>query len=81
MEAWNLSDTFITMRLRNTETNVIQPLEPTTEPRQAEEIIATGKADAVLLAREFLRDPYWPQRAAAEGRLGLMAVGWVERKR
>jgi 2,4-dienoyl-CoA reductase-like NADH-dependent reductase (Old Yellow Enzyme family) len=36
-----------------------------TEPRQAEEIVASGKADAVLLAREFLRDPYWPLHAAA----------------
>jgi len=37
-----------------------------TEPRQAEEIIASGKADVVLLARELLRDPYWPLHAAAE---------------
>jgi 2,4-dienoyl-CoA reductase-like NADH-dependent reductase (Old Yellow Enzyme family) len=35
-----------------------------TEPAQAEQIIASGQADAVLLAREFLREPYWPQRAA-----------------
>lgn len=35
-----------------------------TEPEQAEEIIATGKADAVLLARAFLRDPYWARHAA-----------------
>lgn len=35
-----------------------------TEPQQAEEIIASGKADAVLVAREMLRDPYWPLRAA-----------------
>ena len=35
-----------------------------TEARQAEEIIASGKADAVLLARELLRDPYWPLHAA-----------------
>jgi L-cysteine:1D-myo-inositol 2-amino-2-deoxy-alpha-D-glucopyranoside ligase len=32
LEASKLSDTFITMRLRNTETNVIQPLEPTVPP-------------------------------------------------
>jgi 2,4-dienoyl-CoA reductase-like NADH-dependent reductase (Old Yellow Enzyme family) len=37
-----------------------------TEARQAEEIIAGGKADAVLLAREMLRDPYWPLHAARE---------------
>jgi 2,4-dienoyl-CoA reductase-like NADH-dependent reductase (Old Yellow Enzyme family) len=35
-----------------------------TEPEQADTIVATGQADAVLLAREMLRDPYWPQRAA-----------------
>ncbi|MCO5968206.1 NADH:flavin oxidoreductase/NADH oxidase [Actinoallomurus soli] len=37
-----------------------------TEPRQAEEIVASGRADAVLLGRELLRDPYWPNRAARE---------------
>jgi 2,4-dienoyl-CoA reductase-like NADH-dependent reductase (Old Yellow Enzyme family) len=35
-----------------------------TEPNQAEEIVAGGKADLVMLAREFLRDPYWPLHAA-----------------
>lgn len=33
---------------------------------QAEHIIATGQADAVLIARELLRDPYFPLRAARE---------------
>lgn len=31
---------------------------------QAEQIVGTGQADAVLLAREMLRDPYWPLHAA-----------------
>lgn len=35
-------------------------------PQQAEEVITTGKADMVLLAREMLRDPYFPLRAAYE---------------
>ncbi len=35
-----------------------------TSPEQAQHIIATGQADLVLLARELLRDPYWPLRAA-----------------
>jgi 2,4-dienoyl-CoA reductase-like NADH-dependent reductase (Old Yellow Enzyme family) len=35
-----------------------------TEPTHADEIIRNGRADIVLLAREFLRDPYWPLRAA-----------------
>ncbi|MFK0110001.1 NADH:flavin oxidoreductase/NADH oxidase [Streptomyces sp. NPDC091217] len=37
-----------------------------TEPVQAQEIIATGKADAVLLGRELLRNPYWAHHAARE---------------
>lgn len=35
-----------------------------TAPEQAEQIVATGLADAVFLARELLRDPYWPLHAA-----------------
>ncbi len=35
-----------------------------TSPEQAEQIVATGQADAVLLAREMLRNPYWPLMAA-----------------
>jgi 2,4-dienoyl-CoA reductase-like NADH-dependent reductase (Old Yellow Enzyme family) len=35
-----------------------------TEPAQAETIIATSQADIVLIAREMLRDPYWPRHAA-----------------
>jgi 2,4-dienoyl-CoA reductase-like NADH-dependent reductase (Old Yellow Enzyme family) len=37
-----------------------------TEPKQAEEIVKTGQADVVRLAREFLRDPNFTIRAAAE---------------
>jgi len=37
-----------------------------TDAKQAEEILSSGKADLVFLAREFLRDPYWPRRAAQE---------------
>jgi len=36
-----------------------------TSPAQADEIIRHGRADMVMLAREELRDPYWPLRAAA----------------
>jgi 2,4-dienoyl-CoA reductase-like NADH-dependent reductase (Old Yellow Enzyme family) len=35
-----------------------------TEPSQADEIVANGQADIVLLARQMLRDPYWPLHAA-----------------
>ena len=44
-----------------------------TSPVQAEQIIGTGQADAILIAREFLRDPYWPLRAAKE--LG-QSISW-----
>ncbi len=37
-----------------------------TTPQQAEHIIASGQADLVLLARELLRDPYFPLHAARE---------------
>ena len=37
-----------------------------TEPRQAEEILQRGDADVIEMAREFLRDPYFPRRAAKE---------------
>jgi 2,4-dienoyl-CoA reductase-like NADH-dependent reductase (Old Yellow Enzyme family) len=35
-----------------------------TEPEQAEAILQAGQADLVFLARELLRDPHWPLRAA-----------------
>lgn len=44
-----------------------------TEAHQAEEILVTGKADVILLARELLRNPYWPLHAARE--LGV-DVAW-----
>ena len=37
-----------------------------TDPAQANTIVGEGQADCVLLARELLRDPYWPLRAARE---------------
>ena len=36
-----------------------------TDPVQAEQVLAEGSADVVLLARELLRDPNWPLHAAA----------------
>jgi len=35
-----------------------------TEPAQAGRIVSTGMADAVMIGRESLRDPYWPLHAA-----------------
>jgi 2,4-dienoyl-CoA reductase-like NADH-dependent reductase (Old Yellow Enzyme family) len=37
-----------------------------TDARQAETILTDGSADIVLLARELLRDPYWPLHAAVQ---------------
>ncbi len=37
-----------------------------TEPEQANDIITGGRADIVLLARELLRNPHWPFKAARE---------------
>ncbi len=35
-----------------------------TEPQQAEAILAEGRADLIIMARQLLRDPYWPLHAA-----------------
>lgn len=37
-----------------------------TSPQQADHILRTGQADLITLARQFLREPYWPLRAASE---------------
>ena len=47
-----------------------------TDPAQADQIIRNGQADLVLLAREMLRDPYWPMHAAAK--LGRITSGPVQ---
>ncbi|MGH7707882.1 MAG: NADH:flavin oxidoreductase/NADH oxidase [Vulcanimicrobiaceae bacterium] len=44
-----------------------------TQPEQADAIVGEGQADLVFLARELLRDPYWPLHAA--NALGV-DVGW-----
>jgi len=40
------------------------PIVRRREAYQADAIVRAGQADMVLLAREFLRDPYWPLHAA-----------------
>ncbi|MFF9563331.1 NADH:flavin oxidoreductase/NADH oxidase [Leifsonia sp. NPDC014704] len=45
-----------------------------TTPQQAAEIVESGQADAVMLARELLRDPHFPLRAAHE--LGVEIGYW-----
>ncbi|WP_269457557.1 NADH:flavin oxidoreductase/NADH oxidase [Auraticoccus monumenti] len=44
-----------------------------TSPTSAEEVLTSGDADVVLLARAALREPAWPLRAAAE-----LGVDWRE---
>ncbi|HET6230898.1 MAG TPA: NADH:flavin oxidoreductase/NADH oxidase [Longimicrobiaceae bacterium] len=44
-----------------------------TDPEQANGLVAGGTADMVLLARQMLRDPYWPLHAAR--RLGVK-IAW-----
>ncbi|MBD8899741.1 NADH:flavin oxidoreductase/NADH oxidase [Rhodanobacter sp. DHG33] len=50
-----------------------------TEAGQAANIVADGEADVVLLARESLRDPYFPRRAAQE--LGASVAAPVQYQR
>jgi 2,4-dienoyl-CoA reductase-like NADH-dependent reductase (Old Yellow Enzyme family) len=45
-----------------------------TAAAQAEAILAAGQADLIVMAREFLRDPYFPLHAADE--LGFSAIHW-----
>jgi 2,4-dienoyl-CoA reductase-like NADH-dependent reductase (Old Yellow Enzyme family) len=42
-----------------------------TDAVQAEQVVAHGHADAVMLARASLRDPYWPRHAAKELRVDM----------
>jgi 2,4-dienoyl-CoA reductase-like NADH-dependent reductase (Old Yellow Enzyme family) len=46
-----------------------------TEPAQAQAILDKGQADMILLARAFLRDPYWVVNAAvALGRVDALKI-------
>lgn len=47
---------------------------PITRAEQANEIVQNGSADVVLVARELLRQPYWPLLAAS--RLGIDVPYW-----
>ncbi len=40
-----------------------------TTRNQAEKILSSGQADVVLMAREFLRNPYWPIHAQKESKI------------
>jgi 2,4-dienoyl-CoA reductase-like NADH-dependent reductase (Old Yellow Enzyme family) len=44
------------------------------DPQQAEDILQNEQADLIFMARELLRDPYFPLRAARE--LGYDEMPW-----
>ncbi|WVX84428.1 NADPH dehydrogenase NamA [Niallia oryzisoli] len=44
-----------------------------TNPLHAEEIVKNNRADLIFIARELLRNPYWPLKAASE--LGISITG------
>lgn len=46
--------------------DVVSAVGQITEFEQANELVSSGKVDAVMLGRQLLRDPYWPLRAAHE---------------
>ena len=50
-----------------------------TDPAQADAIVRDGQADMVFLARQLLRDPYWPLHAAKS--LGASVVWPVQYQR
>lgn len=56
-------------------TGLVSAVGQITQSQQAEDIIASGKADVVMAGREFLRDPHFALRAAHE--LGV-AVAWPD---
>jgi 2,4-dienoyl-CoA reductase-like NADH-dependent reductase (Old Yellow Enzyme family) len=45
-----------------------------TDAVQAESILVTGQADLIIMARQMLRDPYFPLHAAEE--LGYKDIHW-----
>lgn len=53
-------------RIRNAAQIATAAIGMITAATQADHVIRTGQADLVLLARELLREPYWPLHAAKE---------------
>ncbi|MFK0153138.1 NADH:flavin oxidoreductase/NADH oxidase [Streptomyces sp. NPDC090493] len=51
-------------RVRNETGMPVAAVGMITEPAQADKVVASGSADAVLLGRELLRNPYWARHAA-----------------
>ncbi|WP_290815989.1 NADH:flavin oxidoreductase/NADH oxidase [Halovivax sp.] len=53
-------------RVREEANTLVGAVGGITEPEQADALVRNGRADLVLVGREFLRDPYFGRRAAAE---------------
>lgn len=64
----------VTFRNRLTVSPMCEYSSEITTAAQTESIITEQKADLVLMAREFLRDPYFPMHAARELEDG--SFGW-----
>lgn len=71
--------TVFASRIRNEANILTGAVGLITSPEQADHIIRTGQADIVLLARELLRNPYWPSVAAKK--LGQNKVWPVQYER
>jgi 2,4-dienoyl-CoA reductase-like NADH-dependent reductase (Old Yellow Enzyme family) len=52
-----------------------------TDPAQADQIIRSGQADVVFLARQFLREPYWPLLAAHDLHQNILWPSQYDRAR
>jgi 2,4-dienoyl-CoA reductase-like NADH-dependent reductase (Old Yellow Enzyme family) len=57
--------TALTARVRSEAQVTVGAVGRITDPRWAEELVATGQTDAVFLGRALLRDASWPNNAAA----------------
>lgn len=64
---------------KNTPNLLVGTVGMITSGKQAEEYLSEGKADVVLLAREFLRNPYFPMAAAQELGIAVKAANQNER--
>lgn len=50
-----------------------------THAAQAEEILRNSRGDLIFIARELLRDPYWPLRAATQLGVSIEYPNWYEK--
>ncbi|HEX9585915.1 MAG TPA: NADH:flavin oxidoreductase/NADH oxidase [Gammaproteobacteria bacterium] len=63
-------------RIRESVDAVVAVVGNINTPAEAAAVVSEGSADLVVMARAFLRDPYWPLHAAI--RLGVDVDGWPD---